>query len=161
MMLPVTAGWLQQQTPRQVAWRLLPVVLGVATAAGAYLGSMWLLRDWIFARVLNKDFAQRDILLLLWSAVSLLMVVRDQSVHLLVSSGRLRQLTLITACSAAISLCISWWGMHRYGVTGALLGVLCGEALNLLGIFAATAWCVLRPAPSAALQPAPQAASSA
>ena len=164
MMLPVTAGWLQQQAPRRVARRLVPVALGVAAAAALYLAAMWLLRDWIFAHVLKKDFAQRDQLLILWSAVSLLMVVRDQSVHLLVSSGRLRQLTLVTLCSALLSLCISYWGMHHYGMAGALLGVLCGEAANVLGIFAATALCLLRhPAPGEgpALQPAPQAAPSA
>src|SRR5581483_4836780 len=160
MMLPLTAGWLQQQAPRRVAWRLLPVILGVAAMALLYLGAMWLLRDWIFAHVLKKEFAQRDQLLLLWSAVSLLMVVRDQSVHLLVSSGRLRQLTLITLASALLSLGVSYWAMHRYGVAGALFGVLCGEAANVAGIFAATALSVLRRPPAAApLQPAPQTAS--
>lgn len=160
MMLPLTAGWLQQQTPRRVAWRLLPMILGVAAMALLYLAAMWLLRDWIFAHVLKKEFAQRDQLLLLWSAVSLLMVVRDQSVHLLVSSGRLRQLTLITLGSALLSLAVSYWAMHRYGVAGALFGVLCGEAVNVAGIFAATALGVLRRPPAAEpLQPAPQTAS--
>ena len=134
MMLPLVARWLQQLGPQPVLRRTLLLALALAAAASCYLAAMWLLRDWIFAQVLKKQFAQRDLLLLLWSAISLLMVLRDQTIYLLVARGRLRRLTLMTLCSALLSLAVSYCGMLRFGVPGALIGVLCGEASNVLGI---------------------------
>jgi O-antigen/teichoic acid export membrane protein len=93
-----------------------------------------LLRDWIFAVVLKKQFAQRDELLMLWGAIFLVMVVRSQLAYLLAAQGRFRVLTLLTLVSAVISLAASYWGMLRFGAAGALVGILIGELINAIGI---------------------------
>jgi O-antigen/teichoic acid export membrane protein len=134
LMLPLAAGWLQQHGA-PLLWRRLclsAVVLAAATLC--YFAILWLLRDWIFAVVLKKQFAHRDELLMLWGAIFLVMVVRNQLVYQLAAQGRFRALTLFTLVSAVISLAASYWGMLRFGVAGALVGILIGELTNVIGI---------------------------
>jgi O-antigen/teichoic acid export membrane protein len=136
LMLPVTAGWLQELGVRAVFRRLLLFAAVLVAGAGCYMVAMWLARDWIFGHVFQKQFAQRDLLLLLWSIVALLMVLRDQLLYLLLARSRFRQLSVLTAASAALSLAVTWFGMLAYGVPGALLGVMAGELLSVVGIVA-------------------------
>lgn len=134
LMLPLASRWLQQHGSAIVLRRLGLFALAMAAMALCYFGVMWLLRDWIFADLLKKDFAQRDRLLLLWCGIFLLMVMRDQLIYLLLACERFRTLTALSSVSAVVSLLSSWWGMTHHGITGALLGMLVGEALNLAGI---------------------------
>lgn len=134
LMLPLASGWLHAHGASVVWRRLTLFALGLATVALCYLVVLWVLRDWIFDIVLNKQFPQRDELLMLWSAAFLVMVARDQLIYLLVVRGRFRFLTSLALASAVISLSTSYWGMLHYGTAGALLGVLAGEISNVVGI---------------------------
>jgi O-antigen/teichoic acid export membrane protein len=134
LMLPTTAGWLQHHKPKRVFRRLVLFAIGVALLSMIYLAVMWLLRDWIFTRVLHKQFEQRDLLLKLWSVVFVLMVCRDQMIHLLVARGRFHTLASLTLAGAVVSLTVSYLCMLRFGVVGALIGVLVGELINVVGI---------------------------
>jgi O-antigen/teichoic acid export membrane protein len=107
---------------------------GLVVVTLAYFGLLWLARDWVFAVVLKKDPAQRDSLLLLWGALCLVMVVRDQLAYLLAAQGRFRVRTLLTLASAVLALGASYVGMLRWGVPGALIGLLVGESVNLCGV---------------------------
>ena len=107
-------------------------------------------RDWIFGVLLKKQFPQRDLLLLLWGLIFLVMVVRDQLAYLLAVQGRFRVLTLLTLASAVLSLVVSYGAMRRFGVAGALVGMLIGELINLLGI----AMLALRKSPPLVVAPA-------
>jgi O-antigen/teichoic acid export membrane protein len=62
------------------------------------------------------------------------MVVRDQLGYLLAAQGRFRARTLLTSASAMCALSASYAGMLRWGVSGALIGLLVGESVNLIGI---------------------------
>ena len=110
------------------------MALGLGAATLCYFGLLWLLRDWLFAVVLKKEFAQRDELLLLWGVIFLVIVIRNQLVCLLAAQGRFRILTSLTLVSAVISLASSYLGMLRFGVGGALMGMLIGELINTIGI---------------------------
>lgn len=134
LMLPLASGWLQQHGAPLLWRRLCLSALGLAAATLCYFAILWLLRDWIFAVILKKQFAQRDELLILWGAIFLVMVVRNQLVYQLAAQGRFRALTLFTLVSAVISLAASYWGMLRFGVAGALVGILIGELINVIGI---------------------------
>ncbi|HUP91097.1 MAG TPA: hypothetical protein VM074_02540 [Solimonas sp.] len=134
LMLPLTSNWLQELGVGAVIRRLALFAAGIGLAALGYFGLMWLLRDWIFSVVLRKDFADRDRLLLMWSAIFLLMVMRDQLIPLLIARARFRVLTALTAFTAVLALALSYRGMVHYGQIGALLGMLVGEAVNLVGI---------------------------
>ncbi len=134
MMLPSISAWLQTHSARRVFGRQVLFSLGVACLALGYLGVVWTFRDWIFHHVFNKHPESFDSLLLLWSLVALLMLFRDQLVYLLVVRGRFRVLAGLTFASAVAALMLSYLAMHRYGVAGALAGVLVGELLNVCGI---------------------------
>ncbi len=132
LMLPLASRWLHQHGATLLLRRLSMFALALAAATLCYFAILWLLRDWIFAVVLKKQFAQRDELLMLWSAIFLVTVIRDQLAYLLVAQERFRILTLLTLVSAVISLTASYWGMRLFGTAGALVGVLIGETINVI-----------------------------
>jgi O-antigen/teichoic acid export membrane protein len=134
LMLPLTAGWLHYHSAGYALRRLCALALCLACVALAYFAILWLARDWVFSAVLQKDFAQRDALLLLWALAFLPMVVRDQLLYLLVARQRFRQLTALALVGAVISLMTGYIGMRQLGVLGAPLGVLTGELIGLTGI---------------------------
>jgi O-antigen/teichoic acid export membrane protein len=136
LMLPLAAGWLRDRGPAFVFRRLLLFAGGVAMLAMCYFAIMWVLRDWISVHVLKKQFAERDVLLLFWSAIFLVMVLRDQLIYLPVAQGHFRMLMALTTISAISSLAVSYVCMRHQGVIGALIGVLAGEVINVVGIVA-------------------------
>jgi O-antigen/teichoic acid export membrane protein len=134
MLLPLTAGWLHHHSAAYALRRLGAFALGLACAGLCYFTVLWLARDWIFTVLLQKQFAHRDALLVLWGLAFLPMVVRDQLLYLLVARQRFHQLTSLAFVGAAVSLMAGYLGMVHFGVLGAPLGVLVGELINLVGI---------------------------
>jgi len=134
IMLPTASGWLQTRSAAVVLRRMLLIASSLAAAALLYFAVLWVVRDWVFTVVLKKHVAQRDRLLLLWYAVGILMLLRDQLVYLLLARSRFHALTLLTLVSALVALTTSYVGMRLMGVAGALLGVLAGETLNVGGM---------------------------
>jgi O-antigen/teichoic acid export membrane protein len=134
LLFPMTTRWVHDIGPRGATRRLLALVAGLGAAALLYMAAMWLLRDWIFVYILKKSFPQRDSLLLLWSAVFLVTLCRDQLATLPAARMRYRDMTLMTGFSAIIWLLSSFTAMLRYGPPGAVLGILIGEVVNMAGI---------------------------
>jgi len=131
LMLPLASRWLHDQGMAVAFKRLCLFAVGLACGALVYFGVLWLIRDWIFSVILKKQFAQRDLLLLLWAAASILMVIRDQLVFIPVMRRRFKTTTMLTAICAICALTISYIGIIKFGVVGALAGVVCGEMLNV------------------------------
>ncbi len=134
LMLPLTAAWLHYHGVGFALRRLCALALALACAALGYFTILWLARDWVFSVVLQKQFAQRDALLLLWGLAFLPMVVRDQLLFLLVARQRFRQLTALVLFAAVVSLATGYVGMQQLGVLGAPLGVFTGELIGLAGV---------------------------
>jgi O-antigen/teichoic acid export membrane protein len=134
IMLPAISNWLNTESTRKVFGRQLLFALGLGGLALGYFAVVWLLRQQIFDHVLKKHSQSFDVLLLLWSSIALLMLFRDQLIYLLVVKGRFRSLAALTFMSAVLALVLSYAAMRQYGVAGALLGVLLGEAVNVTGI---------------------------
>jgi O-antigen/teichoic acid export membrane protein len=147
MMLPTAARWLHLHGVAPLYRRLLYFCVGVSVVALCYCAFMWVIRDWVFTNVLKKQFANRDTLLLLWSLIFLFMMLRDQLAHLLVVRGRMHLLTMTTFVSAALALTASFLAIRRFEVPGALIGVLIGEIVNVMGIVFFTNIESRRPAP--------------
>jgi O-antigen/teichoic acid export membrane protein len=135
MMLPTVAEWLSKHSVRKILRRVILFTLGMALIAMFYSGVIWLLRDWLFTHVFKKSFPDRDMLLVLWLVVGLFMLFRDQMIYLLVVRGRFKFLTWLTLGSALLGLTLSYVEMRQHGAAGALIGVLCGEVVNVAGIF--------------------------
>ena len=144
-MFPTVANWLQHHSVATVFRRLLLFAAGLGTAATLYLGVLWLLRDWIFVRILHKEFAQRDTLLALWSVICLMMVGRDQLSFVLVAKAHFRALAVVALLSAVLSLTVSYLAMQRIGEPGALIGIIVGEVISLAGIVFLTIRVAARP----------------
>ena len=134
LMLPTTAGWLQHHKPQRVFRRLVLFAIAIVLLSVCYVTIMWLMRDWIFANLLKKQFLQRDLLLQLWSIIFILMVCRDQLIYMLTARARFRLLAALTLASAFLSLTVSYVAMRHIGVVGALVGILAGELFNVIGI---------------------------
>jgi O-antigen/teichoic acid export membrane protein len=145
-MLPVAALWLHRHGHAVLMRRLAGLALAVAVACLVYFGLLWWGREWVFDVLLRKRFPQRDSMLLLWGAIFLVMVARDQLAFGITAQGRFRALSLLTLACAAVSLAAGYAGMLRLGVAGALAGLLAGECVSLLGVVALLPW---RRAPSA------------
>jgi len=136
MTFPTVSRWLQYQPVREVFRRLSLLAAGIAGLGAMYVIVMWFFRDWIFIHVTKGQFEHRDTLLLLWSAAFLLMSVRDQMLFLPAACGRYRIMAWITLATAIFSLLTCYVCMRLFGVVGALVGVLSGEAFNILGFVA-------------------------
>jgi len=134
LLFPTTARWLRDIAPGKVFGRLVLVSSAMALASGCYLLCMWLGRDWVFDRLLKKRFLDGDTLVLLWVAISLVMIFRDQLLHLLVARARFHLTSSLTAVSAVISISCSVVAIRHLGAIGALIGLLTGEVFNVAGI---------------------------
>lgn len=134
LLVPMASRWLHRLGPRVVAYRVLLFAIGLAMMALVYFLLLWIFRDWIFSSLLKKQFRQQDALLLAWSGIFLLTVVRDQLIYLLVVRERFKALTALSLVSAIVSLATSYWGMVHYAEVGALMGMLLGEIVNLTGV---------------------------
>jgi O-antigen/teichoic acid export membrane protein len=134
LLFPMTSRWVHDLGTRAASRRLLLLVAGLGAAALIYMVAMWVLRDWIFTVILKKQFTHRDPLLLLWSAVFLVTLCRDQLATLPASRARFRDMTLMTGVSAIVWLLTSYFAMLRYGPSGAVMGILAGEFINICGI---------------------------
>ncbi len=134
LMLPTASRWLHTHGPAVVFRRLLLIAGVFLLLASVYCGIVWLARGWLFGSVMQKDFANRDVLLSLWGGIFSLMVARDQLIFLPVLAERFRQLAGLALGCALLTLAVSYSAMQVYGAPGALAGMLAGEAANLLGV---------------------------
>lgn len=148
LMLPTASAWQRAHGVRVVFIRLLLLCVGLAAIAAVYFGAIWLWRDWLFQVVFKKEFPQRDLLVLLWFGVFILMIFRDQLLFLPLARGRYRLLTGLTLISAVVSLSVSYLTMVRIGMVGAVIGVIIGEAISVFGLVALSAMELRRPASS-------------
>jgi len=134
MMLPTAAAWLNTHGAPRVLRRMIVIAVCLGATAICYFAVVWLLRDWLFIHVLKKEFPQRDQLLLMWFAVGLATLLRDQLLYLLTVRERFRLMSSLTLVCALVSFAISYYGILHFGVMGALVGVLAGELLNVGGL---------------------------
>jgi O-antigen/teichoic acid export membrane protein len=134
LLFPMTSRWVHDLGTRVAARRLILLATGLGALALLYMLTMWLLRDWIFDVLLKKHFVQRDSLIVLWSAVFLVTLCRDQLATLPAARGRFRDMTLMTGASAIVWLLSSYLAMLKVGPLGAVIGILSGELVNMAGI---------------------------
>jgi O-antigen/teichoic acid export membrane protein len=140
VMLPLVSRWLHDSGAPAVLRRLFWFALAIGTAAVCYFTVLWVLRDWVFAAVLKKQFPQRDLLLALWSASFVVMAINQQLLWLLVARQRFPWLTSLGVVSATAGVTCSFAGMRVLAGAGAPLGILVGEIINLVGL----GWLCLR-----------------
>ncbi len=131
---PLISRWHEAVGLREV-FRRQAWITAVLLALGLlYCAGVWLLRDWFSEVVLKKTIQGHEHLLLLWSAVFLVMLVRDQVSNLLVVCLKLRALSQLTTVCSVLAVMAIWFAIPVWGTEGAVAGILIGEALNMLGM---------------------------
>lgn len=140
LLLPMAARWHQSLGLDSMLRRLLAFAAVVMLLSLIYFGLLWLLRDWVFAVLLKKQFADRDQMLLLWMLMFLLSGVRDLLMTALLVREQFRSMTGLSTVAALLSLLTCWLGTLHYGAAGAILGLVLGEAINLVGVL----WLIAR-----------------
>lgn len=136
---PLASGWMHAMGARRTLRRLMLFSLALALSTLLYGAVIWLLRDWIFLDLMRKDFPQRDTLLLLWTGLFVLMVIREPIMMVPLLRQRFRALSAGTLVCALIALGTSYIGMLKLGPIGAAAGILVGEACYGLAV-AVMAW---------------------
>ncbi len=136
---PMASGWMHAMGARRTLRRLMLFSLALALFTLLYGAVLWLLRDWIFLDLMRKDFPQRDALLLLWTGLFVLMVIREPIMMVPLLRQRFRALSAGTLVCALIALAISYAGMLKFGPVGAAIGIVAGEACYGLAV-AVMAW---------------------
>lgn len=134
IMFATSTQWLKYHGSRGLLRRLLVFTLAMACAAIAYVAVMWWMRDWIFLHVLKRDYAQRDLLLIMWSLVFFATVIRDQVIFFLIAQGHFKRLAGLTFFCAMLGLCVTFIALRHFGAAGGLLGLLAGEVAHVIGV---------------------------
>ena len=135
LLVPTVAGWLAEFGLPTVMRRLGLFSAVMFVLASLYCGVLWLLRDWITGTLLGKQIPDRDTLLLLWTLIYLVCLVRDIWQSALLVRKRFRSLARFTAVNAVLSLVAIVIGLKLYGAPGALLGLAAGEVMYTVAVF--------------------------
>lgn len=134
ILTPLAASWLAEVGLASLMRRLLSIVLVVGAGDLLYFGMIWELRGWITSHLLHKHISERDPLLLLWAGFTIVALLREVIVSAVYALGELKWLARQVAISAAVALCLMWFGMPYLGSPAVLIALIVGEALNATGI---------------------------
>lgn len=134
LLLPLATQWLSTQGARAMAQRIMALSMVMLVGTLGYFVVLWLTRDWLIAEVLKRDGVGMDPILLLWGGVFGLMSLRAMAMVVLQALERFDSLTYLAVLSAAVSLLVGYFGILRFDAPGALIGLIVGEAIDLIGI---------------------------
>ena len=134
LLVPTAATWLAESTIGRLIRRLLLFATAIAVLDALYCAFVWFFRDWLSTDLLHKTIGNRDILLVLWAALSLIALYRDLLQTGLFALRKFKALAGVTAVSALVSLTIMWFGINTWGPAAALIGQVAGETVNLGGV---------------------------
>ncbi len=107
--------------------RLLTFIAGIVVLDVIYLVTVWLSRDWLTRDLMHKVIGDRDRLLVLWGAVSMIGLVRDLLQTALFALRSFRTMAWLTGASAVVSLSLMWYAITRWGPAGALISQIAGK----------------------------------
>ena len=134
LLVPSAAAWLAESGLGPLVRRLCLFIGGMVLLDLTYFAVVWFARDWLTLDVMHKVIGDRDRLLVLWGAMALIGLVRDMLQTALFALQNFKAMAWLTGLSAVVALSLMWIGIGRWGTPGALLGLVAGEAVNLLGV---------------------------
>lgn len=136
---PIVSRWNSEVSLNTLLRRVTILCAILAGASVIYAAMVWWAHDWLFS-IVGQTFDQAGLLLLLWSIVFVLMLLRDQISIILFVRVNLKILSQLTLYCAVLALVTIWLAIPVFGSAGALLGILVGEVLNLLGLLVLLFW---------------------
>jgi O-antigen/teichoic acid export membrane protein len=134
LLTPSAASWLHEFGFNALVRKLSVFVVGLLVLFGVYILIVWVFRDWVTSELMRKVIPDRDRLIVLWAAYSIVTMIRDVYLSALLATERFRPMAWLTAASAVTSLVSMWFLIDVFGLAGAVIGLLLGESLSLLGV---------------------------
>lgn len=131
---PLLSRWHEQIGFVATFRRTVRISTALVALFGVYVGLVWIFRGWLFNVLIHKSADHQDILIIIWSAIFLVMTIRDQFVSLLSVRARLEAVSKFTFASAVLAVFSIWFAIPMYGPAGALVGILVGELFNVAGL---------------------------
>lgn len=131
---PLLSRWHEQMGLKATFRRTVAISAALVGLFSVYVGLVWIFRGWLFDVLIHKSVDHQDLLIVLWSAIFLVMTVRDQFVSLLSVRARLQDVSKFTFVSAVLAILSIWFAIPIYGPAGALVGILVGEVFNVMGL---------------------------
>ena len=133
LLVPSAAGWLHHEGLSRLIRRLWVFLAGLLALNLGYIFCVWMTRDWLTVTVMQKHIVELDNLLILWSIHMTLGMARDVFQAGVTALERFKDLAGLTAFAAVVSLTTMWFAIGHYGMIGALMGTIAGEAISLVG----------------------------
>jgi O-antigen/teichoic acid export membrane protein len=134
VLVPAASTWFAEVGFDRMVRRLGGLGILVGLCGVIYLWLIWIVRDWVTLHLLHRQIPGRDVLLLLWAAVGIISLVRDVLTPALAGIGQVKPMAYQFAFCALVSILTMWFGIPYWGAPAVLIGLVVGEALNLLGI---------------------------
>lgn len=134
-LLPMASRWLHESGLKVLLKRLTVVTLVLTLLNAGYFALIWGVLDWLTNDFLRKTIPDRDALVLLWAAYSMVNMVRDMYLSSMLAMERFRILTWLTAFTALVALAVMWPATHYFGLRGAIYGLMAGEVTYMLAMF--------------------------
>jgi O-antigen/teichoic acid export membrane protein len=125
--------------PRRMVATGRTITAGLLVLAVLYSAVLLLAADWIVPALLGPTYVNMRPLVAAWCAVLAAMLLRDTASTLLQAMKRFRELMLLNALSAAVSLAAVAVFMAALGEAGAVVGTVAGEL-----VLAALLWRKIR-----------------
>lgn len=135
LLAPAAAGWLAEMGRLRLLQRLAAIAVAMGVLTSLWVAALDYWQQPLFTLLFRQPLAHAEALLLSWGAVYISMALRDQLGYLLAALGQYRQLTLLTALATLVSLSCCLIGMSWLpDPRGAMIGIVAGEGLTLVGI---------------------------
>ena len=133
---PLVARWNAAGGLHFAAKKTMSISTVIVFGCLVYVGLAWLLQDWFFLKLMRHDVPLRAQLVLYWSLLVIVMLIRDEVSCLLVVQMKVKALSYFTSIGAVAALAAIFLLIPLVGTEGALLGVIIGELLNIFGMLA-------------------------
>ena len=140
LLLPMAVRWLGESGYDYLLKQLTTFILALGALSCVYYVLLWFTADWVLANVLQKEIPNYRLMLVLWSLLSLINLVRDLYLSALLVRRRFKLTARLVAVAAAVTLSVMWIMLDHFGAAGALVGLAIGELVFLAGVV----WLVLR-----------------
>lgn len=134
LLLPMGTRWLVVAGHRTLLRNLLLLAMTILASAAIYFLLLWLMREFVVVEILKRDPRQLETPMLLWGAVFALVALRSMAQIAPQAMERFDALARLAVLAAALSLLGGWLGIRAFGANGALLGLILGESVDLVGI---------------------------
>jgi O-antigen/teichoic acid export membrane protein len=131
ILVPSTLAWAHEFGFTRMMRRLMVFIVALSAVDFAYFIWVWWMRDWLTSGLLHKTIADRDHLILLWSGVAYIGLLRDVFQAATFAFGHQKAMAGFSAAGALVSLTIMWFTIPIFGPAAALTGQIAGELVNL------------------------------